>query len=165
MCFASVLGHASNCTAIRRTGSSYVAGGKASGKPPTAVCCCAQRGCSPLFNMGGLWAEPRKTACGKKSLEMPPLLRSHSASPQGPKESDAFPKVTNVPASSGFQCWVPEVSQAWLGEFPHETMWGGEKKVEGGVCVFADSFSLWMQNEGTGGSRRFATVLRTLFTP
>lgn len=34
---------------------------------------------------------------------MPLLLRSHSASPQGPEEFDAFLKVTNVLASSGFQ--------------------------------------------------------------
>lgn len=44
-----------------------------------------------------------KLHVGKKSLEVPLLLRSHSASPQGPEEFDAFPKVTNVLAISGFQ--------------------------------------------------------------
>lgn len=39
-----------------------------------------------------------------KNLVVPFLLRSYSASPQGPKEFDAFPKGRNVLASSDFKC-------------------------------------------------------------
>lgn len=65
-------------------------------------CVLRTTGCSPLLGVCGSRAEPRKTVRGKKSLEVPLLLRSHSASPQGPEEFDAFLEVTNVLASCGF---------------------------------------------------------------
>lgn len=101
MCFPSVLSHASNCTAAKKKGLDLHMWKKSCGSllaNHILRCAATHSGLQSSVQHGQL------VSMWEKSLEVPHLLRSHSASPQGPKEFNGFPRVTNVLVSRGFQC-------------------------------------------------------------